>query len=150
MNIMRRQLTAGALLSCCACQAYTPISVTPGTAAQDVRVNLTDAGKGASFGTVGSGVASMEGRLENVNDSTLSLVVTQVTKSGGDDEARASESVTIPRSQIASVEHRQTSAARSLLAAGVVVGGALMVARAIGHSDQTGSARGGGGSSTQQ
>ncbi len=147
---MRRRLTAGVLLSCCACQAYTPISVTPATAAQDVRVNLTEAGMAASFGRLGSGAASMEGRLENVSDSTLSLSVTQLTRSGGDDEARASESVTIPRSQIASVEHRQTSVVRSLLAAGAAAGGAFLVARAIGNGDQTGAARGGGGPPTQK
>lgn len=147
---MRKRLTAGVLLSCCACQAYTPISVTPATAAQDVRVNLNEAGMAASFGRLGSGAASMEGRLQNVNDSTLSLAVTQVTLSGGDDEARSSESVTIPRSQIASVERRQTSVPRSLVAAGAVIGGAFLVARALGNGDQTGSARGGGGPPTQK
>lgn len=113
-------------------------------------MNLTEAGMAASFGRVGSGAASMEGRLRSVNDSTLSLSVTQVTRSGGDDEARAGDDVTIARSQIASVERRQTSVPRSILLAGAVVGAAFLAAKALGNGDQTGSARGGGPPPTQK
>lgn len=135
---MRNRITAGLLLSCCACQAYSPISVTPATMSQDVRVTMTNTGMATSYGSMGSGIASMEGRLRSVTDSTLSLSVTSLTRSDGGDEARANEDVTLSRSNIASVEHRQTSVARSLLVAGAVVAGSILVARAIGNGDQTG------------
>lgn len=147
---MRRRLIAGVLLSCCACQAYTPITVTPATATQDVRVTLTDAGAALTAGALGSGAMVIEGRLQSVTDSTLSLAVTQVTRAGGDDEARSGESVTLARSNIASVEQKRTAVGRSLLAAGVIVGGALLVAKSIGGSEQIGLPREGGGQQGQQ
>lgn len=131
---MHRRITAGVLLSCCACQAYTPIAVTPTTVDQEVRVTLTNTGRAASYGPIGSGIASMEGRLTGVTDSTLSLSVTSVTRAGSDDEARAGEAVTLSRSNIASVEHRQVSVPRSLLVAGAVLGGSILVARAAGNN----------------
>lgn len=119
-------------------------------ASQDVRVSLTDAGTRVSFGSLGSGATSMEGRLASVTDSTLSLDVTEVTRVSGDDEPRAGERVTILRGNIASVESRKTDVPRSLLAAGALIGGAFAIRSAIGSADQSGSARRGGGQPGQQ
>lgn len=95
-----------------------------------------------TYGSLGSGVQVIEGRLQAVTDSTLSVAVTQVTRFGGDDESRGGESVTLARSNIASVERKQTSVSRSLLAAGAIAGGALLLAKSIG-SGEPGAAGGG-------
>lgn len=142
---MRTRFIAGALLSCCACQAYTPITVTPTTANQNVRVTLTDPGAALAYGPLGSGAKIIEGRLQSVTDSTLSLAVSQVTRLGGDDEARGGDVVTLARSNIASVEQKKTSVGRSLLLAGAIAGGAIIVAHSIGSGDQAGFPISGGG-----
>ncbi len=126
------------------------MSVTPATASQDVRVTLNTGGMAMSFGSMGSGIATMEGKLRSVSDSTVSLSVTSLTRSGGDDERSSGQDVTVSRSSIASVERRQTSIPRSLLVAGALVGGSILVARAIGNGDQSGSATGGAGQTGRQ
>lgn len=140
---MRKRFVAGLLLSCCACQAYTPIALEPDATGRIVRVTLTPVGSAASFGKLGTGVGQLEGRLGGIDDSTLTMSVSQVSRLGSDADRWTGENVTIPRSSVASIEMRHLAVGRSLLAAGAVVGGTILVGQSIGSGSQTGGARGG-------
>lgn len=136
--LIDRSLTAGALLLCGACQAYTPVSVAPGNDGQNVRVTLTSSAVTAPHGAFGSGVGQLEGDLRDVTDSTISLSVTSVLRAAGSDEAWNGERITLPRTDIALVERRKTTVARSFLAAGAVLGTVVLIGRSINGGDASG------------
>jgi hypothetical protein len=142
MMPLDKRLVAGVLLSCGACQSYLPVTVAPATAGQNVRVTLTTSGITAAHGAVGTGVGQLEGRLQNVTDSTIAISVTEVSRAAGIDEDWNGESVTLPRADVALVEQRRTAVARSLMAAGVIVGGVALIANAILGGQQSGTVGG--------
>ncbi len=140
---MRKELFAGALVSCCACQVYTPIDAAPHAVGADVRVTLTDAGMRALSQPLGVGAAQVQGRLSDATDSTLTMDVTELTRLNGVDENWNGERLTIARGDIATVERRQLSVVRSVLLAGAVAGSAFLVAKSAGGASQSGRVGGG-------
>ena len=138
--------TAAALLACTACQTYTIIDPSASAAGTDVRVTLTDAGAAALSGQLGSRVEAppreLEGRLLSVSDSGLAVAVSQVTRASGVEDRWNGEHVTIPRTDVARVEHRATSVARSAVLGIALVGGAFLIGNAIGGPQATGTSKG--------
>jgi len=139
---MSKGFVAGVLLSCCACQTYMPVALSPEIASGNVRVTLTSSASAASLGKLGSGVGQLEGRLAALSDSALTMSVSQVNRLSGSEESWDGESVTIPRNDVASVERRRTSVSRSLLLAGAIVGGTFWISQSTGTGTQSGSAGG--------
>lgn len=139
---MRKGFVAGVLLSCCACQTYMPVALSPDAAGGNVRVTLTSAGSAASFGKLGSGVGQLEGRFGALSDSALTMSVVQVNRLSGSEDGWDGESVTIPRSDVASIERRRTSVSRTLLLAGAIVGGTFWISQSTGAGTQSGSSGG--------
>jgi hypothetical protein len=138
MTSRHNRLAAVALLSCAACQIYTPVSVTPAPHGQEVRITFAAAGATALQGNIGAHVTQLEGALQDANDSAIVVLVSHVTRTGGIEEVWDGEGVTLSRANITTVETRRTSVSRSLLAAGALVGGAILVSRAVGAGDQSG------------
>ena len=115
-----------------ACYAYTPIPVTP-TTTGDVRLTLTAPSYTESFGPLGAQVRAVEGQLRSVDDSSVTISVTDVARTSDDDERFHGESVTIPRLNIAAFDRRRTDVGRSLALTGLVVAGAIWIAASLGH-----------------
>lgn len=136
-KICGRSIASCAVLVAGACQVYTPVAVAPTIAGSDVRVTLTERGTATLYGPLGSGATQLEGKVRGVTDSSFSLAVTQVRRLSGVEETWNGEPFTLKQSDIATVEHKQTSVTRSLLLAGGVIGGAILAGR-LGTGDQTG------------
>lgn len=139
--------TAAALLACTACQTYTVIDPSANAAGTDVRVTLTDAGATALAGQLGNRLDApppreLEGRLQSASDSAIAIAVSQVTRPSGVEDRWNGERVTIPRSEVARVERKSTSVARSSILGIALVSGAYLIGNAVGGTQATGTSKG--------
>ena len=118
------------------CMGYVPIS--PGVAPPSgtVRVALTDAAHTETFGVLGSQVASVEGKVEAINDSSVTIAVSEVARTSADDERVLGSAVMIPSRYIKSYERKRLQVGRSLLIAGVLAGAAIWIGTQ-GHGNVT-------------
>jgi hypothetical protein len=128
-----------------ACQVYTPIAVSPAGVGTEVRVTLTDQGMATLAPTIGASARQMEGHITAVTDTSVTIGVTDLTRFNGVEETWKGEPVAIRRSDIATVERKQTSVARSIVLAGLIIGGTAAIAASLGSGNQTGGPSAGGG-----
>ena len=115
---------------------YVPIS--PGVAPPSgtVRVSLTDAAHTETFGVLGSQVASVEGEVRAINDSSVTIAVSEVARTSADDERFMGGPVVIPSRYIRTFERKHVQVGRSLLIAGVLAGAAILIG-SQGHGNVT-------------
>lgn len=90
------------------------IAPTSGT----VRLSLTDAAHSETFGVLGSQVASVDGEVRAINDSSVTIAVSEVARTSADDDRFHGEATVIPSRYIRSIERKRIQVARSLLIAG--------------------------------
>lgn len=131
-------LVAGALLMT-ACHSYAPVTsqaVPPGA---DAQVRLTDRGAADLSQFVGPYAREVRGRVASVDDSTIVLAVTELTRASGVDEIWRGETVSVPRSGVAEFALSRLSPSRtatfvaSVVAIGVAVGLALGGGGSVGN-----------------
>jgi hypothetical protein len=116
-----RRIVAGALGLLTACYSFQPLDTTP-PAGTNVSAVLTDAGSLALGPLIGARTARVDGRLLRFDDSTLVLAVTEVQDRRSEATDWKGEVVTLPRSDIASIQHRKLSAAKTMGALGLAIG----------------------------
>lgn len=124
------------LTACCfflGCYAYSPLPMVQHPLAGAVRITLTPSAYAQSFGTIGSQVAALEGEVRAVDDSSVTISVTDVARATEDDERFHGETVTISRHDIAAFDRRRIDVPRSLALTGIIVGGAIWIAASLGH-----------------
>lgn len=129
---VRRAVAPAVALLCVGCQVYTPISLSSQAAKDDIRLTLTDQGGIDLARALGVGATQLEGHIDAVTDSTIVLRITELTRLSGSDEKWSGEPVPIPRGDVATVERRYTSVARSLVLGGAIVVGAILVGTVAG------------------
>ena len=133
----QRRLTAAVAAVCfmnlLACTEYTPVHgmVDPATPTQ-VRVTLTDQGRVTIAPRVGLRAQSLEGTLQSMNDSSLSLMVTKISREGGIEDDYAGEQLALNSRDYEAVEKSGTSVIRSLLLAGVLIASTFLVGKGAG------------------
>lgn len=116
-----------------ACTEYVPIRGPVDAAPQrSVRVTLTDQGTIDVAPTIGMRAQTLDGILQVVTDSSLSLSVRTVSREGGIEDSYAGEPVTLLRRDYESVAAGRTSVSRSLLLAGAIIAAALLVGAGAG------------------
>lgn len=131
-----RRLTAGVAGMCfinlLACTEYTPVHgmVDPSTSAH-VRVTLTEQGRMTVTPRIGQRAERVEGTLQSMTDSSLSLMVTGVSREGGIEDTYLGEQLSLNASDYEAVEKSQTSAIRSFLLAGVIVASTFLVGKGV-------------------
>lgn len=130
------------LLLLCGCYVNVPLATAPEPGAR-VHVALTDQGSVNLAQYLGRGVASVDGRLLQSDDSVVSVSVSQVVTQSGDDQLWKGESVAIPREAIASLQGRKVSFWRSGLIGGAVAVAALIVGSQAGGGSSGGGKKGG-------
>lgn len=115
---------------------YVPIS--PGVAPPSgtVRLSLTDAAHTETFGVLGSQVASVEGEVRAIDDSAVTIAVSEVARTSADDERFRGGAVVIPSRYIRAFERKHVQVGRSLLIAGVLLGAAIWIG-SQGHGNVT-------------
>jgi len=139
-----------AMLSTCtlaaACTTYTPVPVTSALNDQNARVRLTQQGMIDLGPLLGGGASELEGRIVSANDSTLTISVTSLTRLTGVEETWNGEQTKIALTDVSAVEREQSAVARSIVGAGILVGGVYLIGRSLGSGDATGSHTTTGGS----
>jgi len=117
-----------------ACTVYVPVTgAINQTSPQKVRVTLTDAGSVSVAPKIGQRARIVQGVLQEMTDSTITVVVTQVSREGGIEDSYAGDALTFTRGDYEKVEQGKTSVSRSLLLAGAIIAGAFAVAVGAGE-----------------
>jgi hypothetical protein len=147
--IMNKLVVIGALAVCGACYQYASFQPTTSTLGQAVRVKLTDAGTSHVASLVGPGATYLDGNLSTLTDSSLTIAVMDLGRLNGTEESWKGEQVTVARTEASSIELRKAAPGRSAALTAALVGGAALVARAIGAGEGAIRTRAGGGSSGQ-
>lgn len=140
---MKRSFAACLLIATTACQSYSAVALNAVPVGADVRVDLTDSGSNTALPGVGSRAQQLEGKVTRVDSSGLALVISELMRIGGATELGEGRTVSVPAEAIATVRVQSLSASRSLLVAGAVVVGSVLVGRSLGNG--SGSAMKGGG-----
>ena len=130
MRTSIKRVSAALLLACGACQAYSTIDPSAAPTGTPVRVSLTDNGSLALGNQLGATARTLEGTVQSVSDSSITLSVTQITRLSGAEDAWKGERVTIPRANVSNVERRSTSVGRSVVLGALLLGGSMPQARA--------------------
>jgi hypothetical protein len=116
----------GALLM--GCYTLQPIGgVTPPLGSQ-VAFDITDAGRVALGGTMGPEIDLVEGRLLEATNGDYVVSVSGVKLIGGGHQPWAGERVSISKEHVSRTYERRFSKGRTLVFAGVVVAGAVVLA----------------------
>ena len=116
-----------------ACSTYAPTSLAAAPTSGTVRFDLTDAAHSESFGSLGSQVTSVEGKVRSTSDSAVTIAVSEVGRVAADNQAYHGDMITIPTRYIGRVEQKRTQVGRSLLVAGAVVGAVVWIGTQAGH-----------------
>lgn len=129
-----------------ACAVYTPLDRNVVGTVREARIDLTERGTLELSPRIGAAVASVDGRVRTVTDSTLTIMLVQTVTRNGDTQQWLGEPLEIPLGYINGYRKRQSSAARSLLLGGGILLGVLGAgaAFAIGNSGSGVSGNGGG------
>ena len=146
---MNKLVVLAALSMCGACYQYAAFQPTPSTLGQAVRVQLTDAGTAHVASLVGPAASYLDGNLASLTDSSYTLAVTDLGRLNGTEESWKGEQVTVSRPEAASIELRKAAPGRSAALTAALVGGAALVARAMGAGEGAIRTRVGGGSGGQ-
>jgi hypothetical protein len=133
----RRRFAAGIVLllfaNLVACTEYVPVRGSiDASAAHEVRVTLSDQGTIDVAPRLGQRVEQLEGVLQGMTDSTLSLTVRKVSRQGGIEDTYQGELVTLAARDFESVGKARTSVGRSLLLAAGITAAAFLVAKGAG------------------
>ena len=104
------------------CYRYTPMSDVPG-AGTDVRIHLTEAGGASLAPVLGAGTTSVTGRVMSATDTDLVLLVSETGRADGR-VSWGGERITLPRSALASAEHRSLDRWRTVGVSAIGIGAA--------------------------
>lgn len=135
--MIRSLLLSGATTCCIACQTYTAESVASLAPGSDIRVTLAPQGSTELANIVGIGAGTIEGKVVTNDATGVRLEAAGVQRTDGNTLRLYGKSILLPAGAVAVAEVKHTDVGRSLLAAGAVVGGALLVAHMGGGSGST-------------
>ena len=124
-------LAAAALGINTGCYSYVAVPASQETSGRELRVTLADGSAGDLARYLGPRAASLEGKLVDRTDTSLTVSVTTVTRTSGVEETWPGDDVVLPRAAIATVQTQRISKSRSILATAAIVVGAGLVAAAI-------------------
>ncbi|HJP85985.1 MAG TPA: hypothetical protein VJ852_08350 [Gemmatimonadaceae bacterium] len=146
---MKKLVVIAALSVCGACYQYTAFQPTPSTLGKAVRLQLNDAGTYHVASLVGPGADYLDGNLATLSDSAYSISLTALGRRNGTEEGWKGEMVTLARGDVESIALRRAAPGKSAALTAALVGGAALVARAIGVGQGAAIVKGGGSSSGQ-
>lgn len=133
----RRRITGSAAIllfaNLLACTEYVPVRGTLDVeAAPEVRVDLSDQGRVNVTPRIGPRANRVEGVLESMNDSSLTLSLRKVRREGGIEDSYQDIRLTLSSRDYDAVEKGRISRPRSLLLAGGLIVSAFLIARGAG------------------
>lgn len=131
-------MVASLMLGCVAtsaCATYAPIALETAPRAGTVRAALSDDARGQNFGTLGSQIQSIEGRVRAVSDSGIAMAADEVARVDAGDQTYRGENVLIPSRYVLSVSQKRVQVGRSVFLAALITGGAIWIGRSLGGGD---------------
>jgi len=136
-NRVGRRVAASVMLilftNLVACTEYSPVRGDIDAARQpEVRITLTDQGQVDVAPRIGLRAMKLEGILQSMSDSSLSLSVRKVSREGGIEDSYADEQLSLSPRDFQAVEKSRTSVARSILLTGAIVIASFLVAKGAG------------------
>ena len=146
---MKKLVVIAALSLCGACYQYNSFQPTPATLGKAVRVQLTDLGTAHVASQLGPGADYLDGNLATLTDSSYAISLADLGRRNGTEELWKGEQVVVSHSDVESVQLRTASAGKSAALTAALVGGAALVARAIGAGEGAIRTRAGGPSTGQ-
>ena len=132
---MNKLFVIVAVSLCGGCYQYAAFQPTTSTTGQAVRVTLTDAGTSHVASLVGPGAAYLDGNLASMTDSAYTIALADLGRVNGTEEPWKGEQVTVARGEVSSFELRKAAPGRSAALTAALVGGAALVARALGAGE---------------
>jgi hypothetical protein len=127
------------------CHRYEPVTAASVNRGADVSVSLTDFGTANLGRLLGMGVGTVEGELQSLTDSALTIAVQLVRQRDGIETFWKGEQVTIARSDVAEIRQRQFSKGKSAVATVAVIAAAVGAVEAFIGTGSGSSPPGGGG-----
>ena len=118
----------------CGCYTYAEPKTATLEPGKQLRVQLTLTGGDSLARFLGPNVASVDGRLVIVNETSYEVGVTQVVMHGGMEQYWKGETVTLPKPFVASIEERTLSWGKT----GILAGAIVLTAYALNQSGATG------------
>ena len=103
------------------CYTYAPPKTGTIQPGKELRVQLTLTGGDSLARFLGPNVASVDGRLVVVNESSYEVGVTQVVMHSGMEQYWKGQTVPLPKPFVASIEERSLSWGKTGILAGVIV-----------------------------
>lgn len=116
------------LLSQQGCYSLQPLGSAVPAPRTRVVATLTDSGTVALGNAIGSGAVELEGVVADADEGAWQLQMLRVTHRDGRTVSWNRESLTVPRNLLIDPNVRRLDRTRSWLAAGVVVGSAILLA----------------------
>jgi len=122
------------------CYTYGPLENSAPELGKPMRVTLTLTGGDSLARYLGPNVATVDGRLVLVNETAMEIGVSSVVSHSGMEQYWKGETVTVPKSLVASIQERKFSWGKTGLLAGIAVVTALALQQsgAIGGSNAHG------------
>ena len=130
LAILAMSLAAG-------CYEYDTVAASQPSVGTQLRISLSDDGTVGLRPLLGPSAEQLEGRVQQSDDSSITLGVTELVRRNGVPESWNGESVRIVRSQIARQEQRRFSPVHTAILAGILVGGTAVAAVATRSGDGT-------------
>jgi hypothetical protein len=131
------------------CYTSVPVSPTSATPSGDVQVELTPTGATSLVSSLGPRATKLEGRISSRSDSSLAMIVTRVSRTGGTEEDWPSDHVSVPMSAVSTVRTRKLSVGRSIAFASVSAVALFILGRSLSNNEGSGQSSGGGTHSGQ-
>jgi hypothetical protein len=120
-----------------ACYEYSAFNPTQDTLGKAVRVQLRGAGTDNVARFVGPNAEYLDGNLAAMTDTTYTLSLADLGRRNGTEELWKGEPLTLSKADVNSIALRKASGTRSAGLAGLLLGGAFLVARAIHGNEGT-------------
>ena len=129
-------LTAAVALLSAGCYSYQAVPLGPGAESSVLRLDLSEQGTAALTALVGPSAVRLEGHPLRMDDSTVTLGVTELVRRSGIPERWNGEPVRVARRDIAGTSARRFSTGRTVAAAVALVGGAILARAATNSSGE--------------
>jgi hypothetical protein len=142
-----RALAAALLLA--GCYKYRPLDSSLPAQGASVQVSLTAEGTEQVIRRYGPNISQLEAKVLGVRQDTLELAVRLARTPEGFESYFSGDTLTLPLSGVSSISGRKLAVGPTVLIGGLVIGGTIGTAAALGSSSSNGAPPGAGVASPQ-
>lgn len=131
------------------CYKYQPLQSSLPTKGASVQVSLTPDGTERVIRRFGPNIRQLEAKVLEVRQDTLSLAVRVARTPEGIESYFNGDTITLPLAGVSSISNRKFAVGPTMLIGGLLIGGTIGTAAALGSTSSTGGPPGSGVPSPQ-